>query len=428
MPILLKVSELEPGMVITRNVVNKFNILLPHGRVLEDKDITALQKRFPDLQVQIGNPLLDEIAEFQDETHCYEISRKIRSRVEKTSKKINDAMAKTIELTPKEVMEINNSITQMVKEIQHNPASLAIVEQTSSTDNYFQEHAANVFYLSLVLGNAIRHHIKKERERMTVVKSVNKSLDLTPLATAAFFIDLGMTPIESLVKKNEPLSPQEIQLIHEHPNTGADMLPPGFSALTIQAMRQHHENNDGSGYPNKLSGSQIGIYARILRVADAYCSASSQQLYSKAKPAAQVQFEMLYGRYQHFYDPVILKIFSMLVSPFPIGAKLQLEDGTWAVVTKNNKDNTFNPQLIIAYDELGDPLDPALLRGPFYLGSRDDIKVKSFGGDDISFVNLVSHYDTYHPANENLDLGDYEEIFASESKEISSDVFDLMFP
>ena len=66
-------------------------------------------------------------------------------------------------------------------------------------------------------------------------------------------------PLQSLVKKNGPLSADEIKLIHEHPYSGADMLPPGFSGLALQAIRQHHENNDGSGYPCKLSGSRIGF-------------------------------------------------------------------------------------------------------------------------------------------------------------------------
>jgi len=46
-----------------------------------------------------------------------------------------------------------------------------------------------------------------------------------------------MMPLQSLVKKNGPLSADEIKLIHEHPYSGADMLPPGFSGLALQAIR-----------------------------------------------------------------------------------------------------------------------------------------------------------------------------------------------
>jgi hypothetical protein len=137
---------------------------------------------------------------------------------------------------------------------------------------------------------------------------------------------------------------------------------------------------------------------------------------------------MLYGSVKHCYNPIILKIFSSIISPFPVGAKLQLENGCWGVITKNNNDNAFNPELIITYDELGDPVDRSLLRSPFYLRDREEIKIKTFASNDISFVNLASHHETYHPGTTKLNLGDYEEILSQDSTEETCDLFELVYP
>ena len=51
MPILLHVSELEPGMRLARNAMNRFNILVRHGRALTQENINALIRRFPDMTV-----------------------------------------------------------------------------------------------------------------------------------------------------------------------------------------------------------------------------------------------------------------------------------------------------------------------------------------------------------------------------------------
>ena len=98
------------------------------------------------------------------------------------------------------------------------------------------------------------------------------SSELTQLATASRFRDLGMSVVpDEIITKVGPLSDEEWAIIREHPQRSAEMLgsSPLFNNVraTVQAS---HEHIDGSGYPNGLSGDEIPLGARILLVAESY--------------------------------------------------------------------------------------------------------------------------------------------------------------
>ena len=98
-------------------------------------------------------------------------------------------------------------------------------------------------------------------------------------------------------------------------------------------------------------------------------------------------YEMLYGESRFFYDPIVLKVFASVIKPLPIGAKLRLADGRYAVVVRHNTQDPFNPQVIIAYDVNGNSLSKKTLVGPFHLKANQDVKVESFREEDVSFLN-----------------------------------------
>ena len=104
------------------------------------------------------------------------------------------------------------------------------------------------------------------------------------LYLAALVHDMGKiaTPSEILTKPSK-LSDAEMALIHEHPQAGYDILKDiPFTWPIAQAVYQHHERLDGSGYPNGLSGDAIIPEARILAVADTIEAMSYHRPYRPA--------------------------------------------------------------------------------------------------------------------------------------------------
>jgi putative nucleotidyltransferase with HDIG domain len=92
---------------------------------------------------------------------------------------------------------------------------------------------------------------------------------------------LGIT--EDILSKPARLTVKEYAIIQKHPSLGASLLEKSlYLRPLIPIVRQHHEHFDGKGYPDKLSGSQISIEARIVSVADAIEAMSSDRPYRKA--------------------------------------------------------------------------------------------------------------------------------------------------
>jgi hypothetical protein len=116
-----------------------------------------------------------------------------------------------------------------------------------------------------------------EAELDELVREIGRRLGLSPneltqLATAGRFRDLGMTVVpDEIITKIGPLSDDEWAIVHQHPQRSAEMLGPSALLTNVRAIvRASHEHVDGSGYPNGLRGEEIPLGARILLVAEAY--------------------------------------------------------------------------------------------------------------------------------------------------------------
>lgn len=107
--------------------------------------------------------------------------------------------------------------------------------------------------------------------------------DLVILRRAAQFHDIGKLVIDlSCIRKNGPLSPEERELINEHPGVGANIIKPlGFMEREQFIIRHHHERVDGNGYPDGLVGDQLDELTKIITVADSYDAMTSFRNYRK---------------------------------------------------------------------------------------------------------------------------------------------------
>lgn len=101
------------------------------------------------------------------------------------------------------------------------------------------------------------------------------------LYLAGILHDIGKLGIpEAILNKPGPLTNDEMELVRHHPLMGCEMLRPvAWLAPILPAVRYHHENYDGSGYPEHLSGQQIPLTARILRIVDMYDALTSPRPY-----------------------------------------------------------------------------------------------------------------------------------------------------
>lgn len=108
--------------------------------------------------------------------------------------------------------------------------------------------------------------------------------DIENIELAGLLHDIGKIGVEDrILMKPMRLDADETELMRRHPIYGASILEPSAALRPlVQMVLHHHENFDGSGYPEGLRGEAIPLGSRIIIVADAYEAMTSDRIYRKA--------------------------------------------------------------------------------------------------------------------------------------------------
>ncbi|MDP8975577.1 MAG: HD-GYP domain-containing protein [Actinomycetota bacterium] len=173
----------------------------------------------------------------------------------------------------------------------------------------------------LTLVAAISAHDRRTRGHSERVRAFNdilaEELRLPPqdrerLRWAALLHDVGKlhTP-PRVLNKPGPLTPEEWKVLHRHPEDGARITASlrGWLGPWADAIEQHHERWDGSGYPKGLSGTEISLGARIVAVADAYEVMTSPRPYQRAKSSRTAREEFACCASGNQFDPMVVRAF-----------------------------------------------------------------------------------------------------------------------
>ncbi|MCH7525894.1 MAG: hypothetical protein IID39_00520 [Planctomycetes bacterium] len=386
MPLQVTTSELSSGMRLHQAVYDGPRLLLPAGKELNSADADYLRHRRPGASVFIEDPVLDELVAFEDERRNWHVARAARAALVNRLSGVQERFASRMSLKAVDCRGVEEAVAGVLSFLQENPVTAATLLEPKDDEHYLVTHSAHVFYLSIVIGTAVRAQVARSRSTQLARHDVRPivELNLTPLGLAALFMDAGMWPIIYLYDRSEPLTDEQCELVRQHPLVGAGMLPAEIPDVIKVVVSTHHENIDGSGYPYALKGDEIHLFARILRIADAYAAATSTTGYRDACSPPRALWEMTLGPFAELFDPVLLKVFAQLIHPFPIGAKLRLSCGRYGVVVRYGNVSPFHPQVIIAFDENGDRLPEHLLEGPIELHERDDLTIVSFAGEDLT--------------------------------------------
>jgi putative nucleotidyltransferase with HDIG domain len=113
--------------------------------------------------------------------------------------------------------------------------------------------------------------------------------DIATLTTAGLLHDIGKAAVPiAILDKPGKLTPQEMEIIRSHPVEGWQHLHAtiGLDAEVLSVVRSHHEYLDGSGYPDGISGSDIGDLTRILTICDVYGAMIERRAYKPPEPPA----------------------------------------------------------------------------------------------------------------------------------------------
>lgn len=135
------------------------------------------------------------------------------------------------------------------------------------------------------------------------------------LALGVLLHDIGMLSVpEYVVNHPRQLIQQERLRMQEHTDLGEKALARlGIHAKEVKAcVYEHHERIDGSGYPRRLKGEQIHLFAQICAVADAFCAMTCERSYAPAKDFIKAATELI--RNKKHYNKAILQALAMYLT------------------------------------------------------------------------------------------------------------------
>lgn len=133
---------------------------------------------------------------------------------------------------------------------------------------------------------------------------------LEHIRRGALLHDVGKMGIpDSILMSKEELTPEQRELIRQHPIYARDMLwPIKFLRPAIDIPYCHHEKWDGTGYPRGLRGMEIPFAARVFMIVDVWDALVSDRPYRKALPPDEVRSRIKADSGKHF-DPNVVKAF-----------------------------------------------------------------------------------------------------------------------
>jgi HD-GYP domain-containing protein (c-di-GMP phosphodiesterase class II) len=197
-------------------------------------------------------------------------------------------------------------------------------------DNYLASHAVKSTIIAIIIG----FYLKLPNHR------------LIELGVAALLHEIGMIKLPpQIYLSRRPLQPQERKAILTHPVLSYNLLKSFDFPLTVtQAALEHHERENGSGYPQKLTSDKISLYAKIIAVACSYEALSSQRPHKEAKDGYTGMLELLKNEGKQ-YDDTIVRALVFSLSIYPIGLYVLLSSGRKGQVVDVNPENPRFPKV-----------------------------------------------------------------------------------
>jgi HD-GYP domain-containing protein (c-di-GMP phosphodiesterase class II) len=236
---------------------------------------------------------------------------------------------KAAELSLKEqydiIANLSNTILNQAEDLKDYSHKLEqrVAERTADL------HEANLdaIYMLAVASEAkdqdTGRHVRRIREygRLLAAELGLSQIESDQIGYSAVLHDVGKMHVpDHILKKPGPLTPEERLQIQEHVLIGERILSDKpFFTRARKIARSHHENFDGSGYPDGTGGAGIPIEARIVHLADVFDALTSPRVYKHAWTAADAVGVIRESRGLMF-DPDVVEAFNALYRRGAIGA------------------------------------------------------------------------------------------------------------
>lgn len=194
--------------------------------------------------------------------------------------------------------------------------------------------------------------------------------DLGRLGQIGMLADVGKMLLPgALLDKPGVLTASEYAVLKRHVQFGIEALRKSMSLdpMVEQGILQHHERLDGSGYPQRLEGNEIGIFGRMAAIADCFAAMTSDRPYAKAISPQEALMQIYRWSGASFHAPLVEQ-FVQAIGVFPVGSLVELSNGEAAIVLAHNLVRRLEPRVLVLagadHVPLHKPFERDLLSSP----------------------------------------------------------------
>ncbi|MBD3322789.1 MAG: HD domain-containing protein [Chitinivibrionales bacterium] len=262
---------------------------------------------------------------------------------------------------------IVNTLDKFIEEILSQSAVVLNLSALAKAREEYCTHVINVTISALCLGKKYRFSYDEMKQ----------------LGMGAINYDLGLAAVsKDILEKEEPLTDEEKNQLQQHTVYGHLMLSqnPSIPPTSAAVAFQHHEYQNGTGYPRGLRGenlppikdfsrkNMIHRYAEIVAVADMYDMLSNGRLHYSNKYDTRTAIRRLIEMGGNFLNLDIVKTMIAMVPLYPVGARVHVVNapisqlvGYYGVVAKDNPDNLEYPQIVLYETKHHQKVKPILI-------------------------------------------------------------------
>ncbi|MWV14457.1 DUF3391 domain-containing protein [Pseudomonas sp. L-22-4S-12] len=271
-----------------------------------------------------------------------------------------------------ELANAGGLVEDIADSVLRHPDALISLARLKTSDEYTYMHSVAVCALMIALARQLGLAEAQVREA----------------GMAGLLHDIGKMAIpDAILNKPGKLTDAEFGTMRGHPQAGGQMLRaiPQVSALVLDVCLHHHEKYDGSGYPHRLLGEQISLFARMGAICDVYDAITSDRPYKLGWDPAEAIRKM--AEWKGHFDDKLFQAFVKAVGIYPVGALVRLESGRLGVVMEQHEKSLLTPRVKVFFSArsrvpiVQEVLDLAKLAG------RDKI-VGRESAEDWGFKNL----------------------------------------
>ena len=275
------------------------------------------------------------------------------------------AQKQSLLLCEKQFAEASRSYRQLIDELDHN-AEAARARCETVVNGFLQQMLGDgdavIRLLSEGLGDrAALHSVNVTVLCLLLGKAMGLSTDaLGDLGTAAMLHDMGKPRLPDRVRfREDHFTPAEHKLYQSHVGHGVTLAKQmGLSVNAALGISQHHEMEDGSGFPLGLKGDKIGSLAKILALVNRY-----DNLCNPGNPSGALTpheaLSLIFAQMKARFDTTTLGAFIRMMGVYPPGSVVQLVDARYAMVVSVNSSRPLRPRIIV--HEPSVPKDEALI-------------------------------------------------------------------